>query len=76
MRNLAAPLALALMLFAASTRADEVAFKHVTVVDVVGGRLVPDQMVRIAGNRIVRVAPASGARIAKATRVIDARASS
>ena len=37
-RNLAAALALALLLFAASARADDVAFTHVTVVDVVEGR--------------------------------------
>lgn len=39
MRNLAAALALALLLFAAPARADDVAFTHVTVVDVVEGRL-------------------------------------
>jgi imidazolonepropionase-like amidohydrolase len=73
MRDLAAALALALMLFAPSARADEVAFQHVTVVDVVQRRLVPDQVVRISGERIVEVAPAASARIPKATRVIDAK---
>jgi imidazolonepropionase-like amidohydrolase len=73
MRNLAAALALALVLCAAPARADDVAFSHVTVVDVVEGRLVRDQMVRIAGGRIVEVVPAAGARIPKATRIVDAR---
>jgi imidazolonepropionase-like amidohydrolase len=73
MRNLAAPLVLALVLSAAPARADDLAFSHVTVVDVVEGRLVRDQMVRIAGGRIVEVAPAAGARIPKGTRVVDAR---
>lgn len=72
MRNLAAALALALVLCAASARADDVAFNHVTVVDVVEGRLLRDQMVRVAGGRIVDVAPATGARIPKRTRVVDA----
>jgi hypothetical protein len=72
MRNLAAALALALVLCAAPARARDVAFTHVTVVDVVGGRVVRDQVVRLAGARIVVVAPAAGARIPKATRVVDA----
>jgi len=72
MRNLAAALALALLLFAAPARADDVAFTHVTVVDVVEGRLLRDQVVRVAGGRIVEVGPAAGARIPKATHVVDA----
>jgi adenine deaminase len=72
-RNLAAALALASVLCAAPARADDVAFSHVTVVDVVGGRLLRDQVVRVAGARIVEVAPAAGARIPKGTRVVDAR---
>jgi imidazolonepropionase-like amidohydrolase len=72
MRNLAAALALALVLCAGSARADDIAFSHVTVVDVVEGRLLRDQVVRVAGGRIVEVAPAAGARIPKATRVVDA----
>jgi len=71
-RNLAGALGLALALYAAPARADDVAFNHVTIVDVVGGRLVPDQMVRISGQGIVQVAPASRARkrkgIASSTR--------
>ncbi|HEX6625811.1 MAG TPA: amidohydrolase family protein [Pyrinomonadaceae bacterium] len=72
-RNLAAALMLALVLSAAPTRADDLAFSHVTVVDVVEGRLVRDRVVRVAGGRIVEVAPAAGARIPKGTRVVDAR---
>jgi imidazolonepropionase-like amidohydrolase len=72
-RNLAAALALALLLSAAPARADDVAFTHVTVVDVVEGRLIRDQVVRISGERIVEVVPAAGARIPKATRVINAK---
>jgi hypothetical protein len=60
MRNLAAALALALLVFAAPARADDVAFTHVTVVDVVEGRLIRDQVVRISGERIVEVVPAAG----------------
>jgi hypothetical protein len=42
-RNLATALALALVLCAAPARADDGAFNHVTVVDVVEGRLLLDQ---------------------------------
>jgi imidazolonepropionase-like amidohydrolase len=73
MRNLAAALALALPLFAVPARADDVAFTHVTVVDVVEGRLISDQVVRISGERIVEVVPAAGARIPKRIRVVDAK---
>jgi imidazolonepropionase-like amidohydrolase len=52
--------------------ADEVAFNRVTVVDVVEGRLNPDQLVRISGERIVEVAPSAGAQIPQGTRVVDA----
>lgn len=72
MRNLAAALALALLLSAAPARADDVAFTHVTVVDVVKGRLIRDQVVRVASARIVEVVPAAGARIPKRIRVVDA----
>ena|SRR6266545_4852849 len=71
MRNLAAALALALVLCATPARADDVAFSHVTVVDVVEGRLLRDQVVRVAGRRIVEVGPAAGARIPKATRIVE-----
>ena len=73
MRNLVAAIVLTLLLFAVPARADDVAFSHVTVVDVAEGRLVRDQVVRIAGGRIVEVVPAAGARIPKGTRVVDAR---
>lgn len=59
--NLAAALALALMLFAEPARADDIAFRHVTVVDVVAGRLVRDQVVWVARSRIVDIVPAAGA---------------
>jgi imidazolonepropionase-like amidohydrolase len=72
MRNLVGAIALAVVLYAAPARADDLAFNHVTVVDVVQGRLLRDQVVRITGGRIVEVAPAAGARIPKATRVVDA----
>src|SRR4029434_9769554 len=72
MRNLAAALALALVLCAGSARADGIAFSHVTVVDVVEGRLLRDQVVRVGGARSVQCAPAAGARMPKATRVVDA----
>jgi imidazolonepropionase-like amidohydrolase len=73
MRDLAAALTLAVILHAAPAYADDVAFSHVTVVDVVKGRLIRDQVVRVAGVRIVEVAPAARARIPKGTRVVDAR---
>jgi imidazolonepropionase-like amidohydrolase len=73
MRNLVAAIVLTLVLFAVPARANDVAFTHVTVVDVVEGRLVRDQVVRVAGSRIVEVVPAAGARIPKATRVINAK---
>ena len=73
MRNLFVALALALLLSATPARADDVAFTHVTVVDVVEGRLIRDQVVRISGDRIVEVGPAAAARIPKTTRVINAK---
>lgn len=72
MRSFAAAILLALALCAAPARADDVAFNHVTVVDVVEGSLVRDQMVRVSAGRIVEVRPAAGARIPKAVRVVDA----
>jgi hypothetical protein len=41
MRNLVAAIVLTLVLFAVPAHANDVAFTHVTVVDVVEGRLVP-----------------------------------
>jgi imidazolonepropionase-like amidohydrolase len=72
MRNLAATLALVLTFCVVPAHADDVAFTHVTVVDVIEGKLLRDQMVRIAGTRIVEVAPAVSSRIPEATRVVDA----
>ena len=72
MRSFAAAIVLALALCAAPARADDVVFNHVTVVDVVEGRLVRDQVVRVAGGRIVEVRPAADGRIPKTVRVVDA----
>lgn len=72
MKNLVV-LALVLVLSAVPAKTDDVAFRHVTVVDVVEGRLIRDQVVRISGRRIVEVVPATGARIPKRTRVVDAK---
>jgi imidazolonepropionase-like amidohydrolase len=71
--DLVATLALALVLTATPAYADDVAFKHVAVVDVVRGLLLRDQVVRISGESIVAVVPAASARIPKGTRVVDAR---
>ena len=40
----------------------DLAIRHVSVVDVATGRLLPDQVVAVAGGRIVRVAPDGPAR--------------
>ena len=50
MRDVAVALVLALVLSVAPAYADDVAFRHVAVVDVVGGRLIRDQVVRISGE--------------------------
>ncbi|HET8644154.1 MAG TPA: amidohydrolase, partial [Vicinamibacteria bacterium] len=71
--RLLAPLALAAAATAAgAAAADDIAFHHVTVVDVVEGKLVPDQVVRVSGARITDVQAAAGVRLPAATRVIDA----
>jgi imidazolonepropionase-like amidohydrolase len=72
MRNLAGVLAPALLFCAAPARADDLAFNHVTVGDVVEGRLLRDQVVRVAGGRIVEAVPSPGPGIPKSTRVVDA----
>lgn len=46
---------------------------HVHVVDVKSGRVLPEQTVLIAGNRIVQLGHASRARIPKGGQVVDAR---
>ena len=72
LRDVAVGLVLALVLSGAPAYADDLAFRHVTVVDVVGGRLIRDQVVRISGERIVEIVPAAGGRIPKGIRVVDA----
>jgi imidazolonepropionase-like amidohydrolase len=47
-----------------------IAFTHATVVDVETGRLLPDQTVVVAGNRIREVGAA--VRVGRGTRVVDA----
>jgi imidazolonepropionase-like amidohydrolase len=53
--------------------AADLAFIHVTVVDVEGGRVLGDQTVLIAGNRIAAVAPAASVTVSGWTEVVDAR---
>lgn len=48
------------------------AFNHVTVVDVKGGRLEPDMTVVVAGNRIAAVGKSARTHIPKNARVVDA----
>jgi imidazolonepropionase-like amidohydrolase len=48
------------------------AFNHVTVVDVKGGRLEPDMTVIVVGNRIAAVGKSSRTRIPEHARVVDA----
>ncbi|WP_375417236.1 amidohydrolase family protein [uncultured Hymenobacter sp.] len=50
----------------------EVVINHVNVVDVVSGRVLPDQVVALAGGRIARVGPAAGARLV-ARQTVDGR---
>lgn len=52
---------------------DGLAFAHVNVVDVERGVVLPDQMLLIAGNRIVDVRSARRARVPRGARTIDAR---
>ncbi len=49
------------------------ALTHVSVVDVETGRLLPDHMVLIAGNRITQVSPSRQTRVPAGARVVDAR---
>lgn len=73
MRILACSLVIAVATSIVPAGADELAFTHATVVDVVEGKLVHDQVVRISGNQIVEVGPSAGARIPPGTRVVDAK---
>jgi imidazolonepropionase-like amidohydrolase len=49
------------------------AFTGVTVVDVTDGKLVPDQTVVVAGNRVQAVGPAKKVSVPKNAQVVDAR---
>lgn len=49
------------------------AFKGVTVIDVMDGRRLPDQTVVVAGNRIQAVGTASQVQVPAGTQVVDAR---
>jgi imidazolonepropionase-like amidohydrolase len=71
-RILTCSLAMVLIYSPALVAADEVAFTKVTVVDVVAGRLIPDQTVRVSGQRIVEVAPSVGARMPQGTHLVEA----
>jgi imidazolonepropionase-like amidohydrolase len=71
-RRLGWSLALALA-GATVARADDVAFEHVSVVDVVEGRLLADRLVRVSGDRIVEVAPSGAVRLPPEARVVDGR---
>lgn len=51
----------------------DLAFTHVAIVDVQGERVLPDQTVLIAGNRIQIVGPSAGVRIPSGARAVDAR---
>jgi imidazolonepropionase-like amidohydrolase len=53
--------------------AADLAFTQVNVVDVERGRVLPEQTVLIAGNRIAAVAPAGSVAIPRGTPVVDAR---
>jgi imidazolonepropionase-like amidohydrolase len=53
--------------------AADLAFTRVNVVDVEDGRVLADQTVLIAGNRIAAVAPAGSVAISSGTQVVDAR---
>jgi imidazolonepropionase-like amidohydrolase len=56
----------------ATARTFSTAIAHVTVIDVVSGRRIPDQTVLIAGNRIVSVNPATKP-LSKSAHIIDGR---
>jgi imidazolonepropionase-like amidohydrolase len=49
-----------------------VAFAHAGVVDVEGGRILPDHTVLIAGGRIRAIAPSAGLRVPSGVQVVDA----
>jgi imidazolonepropionase-like amidohydrolase len=53
--------------------ADDLALTHVAVVDVESGRLLPEQTVVIAGNRIQAVGPSASTRIPAGAQVVESR---
>jgi imidazolonepropionase-like amidohydrolase len=53
--------------------ASSLAFAHVTVIDVTDGRLLPEQTVVLAGQRIQVVGPAATTPIPQRAQVVDAR---
>ena len=74
-------LALALLLCAACApvqraepvpKAPSLAFTHVNVVDVESGRVLPEQTVLIAGNRIQSVGPSARVKVPSGAQVVDA----
>lgn len=75
-------LALALLLCAACApvhraepvpEAPSLAFTHVNVVDVESGRVLPNQTVLVAGNRIQAVGPSARMRVPAGAEIVDAR---
>ncbi len=56
-----------------ATASAPLAFRHVTVIDIVTGARRPNQTVVIVGHRIRALGPASAVRVPKAARVVDAR---
>ncbi|GAA4718639.1 amidohydrolase family protein [Sphingomonas lutea] len=64
----------ALALVAAPASAEELLIRHAKVVDIAGGRIIPDQAVAISGDTISAVGPDRAvARRFRASRQIDAR---
>lgn len=57
----------------AATPPRQTAITHVTVVDVVSGRLLDDQTVVVSGNRISQMGIASSVRVASGALTVDGR---
>ncbi|MGQ0383377.1 MAG: amidohydrolase family protein [Gammaproteobacteria bacterium] len=72
-KRLVATLAAALAISTVSVAAGQVAFKNVTVVDVIEGGLLHDQVVVVSGARIAQIAPAAVAQIPEGTRIVEAK---
>src|SRR5688500_14257440 len=49
----------------------DLAITHVAIIDIERGRLLPDYIVAIKGDRIVTVAPAARTQVGNTTRLID-----